>query len=164
MILKCICLQAVRSTINRYIFSARVFLVFRQGGLLTANRKSMLGKWLHAMPEQIYGKELKLLIQQGRIKLHKRTEKIVDQKVYFQNDGSPIHIDNIIWATGFRRDDHWIDIEAAFKDGYIDHIEGVSVVKGLYFVGLPWQTSRGSALLGWVKYDAQRIVEHLLRE
>ncbi|OIB00568.1 oxidoreductase [Paenibacillus sp. LC231] len=147
-----------------HIFGKSIFWYFDKVGFLTANRKSTLGKWLHAMPEQIYGKELKLLIQQGRIQLHARTEKIVDQTVYFQNEESPIHIDNIIWATGFKRDDHWIDIEAAFKDGHIDHMEGVSVVKGLYFVGLPWQTSRGSALLGWVKYDAKRIVDYLLRE
>lgn len=69
---------------------------------------------------------------------------------------------NVIWATGFKRDDQWIDIPDAFDShGQIKHNEGVSPVRGLYFVGLPWQTSRGSALLGWVKYDAQKIVDHL---
>lgn len=146
-----------------HILGRSIFWYFNKFGFLTANRTSKLGKWLHNMPEQIYGKELKSLIQQERIALHSRTEKIVNQEAYFQNEKLPIHIDNIIWATGFRRDDQWIEIQEAFKDGYIAHREGVSVVNGLYFVGLPWQTCRGSALLGWVKYDAQRIVNHLYK-
>jgi putative flavoprotein involved in K+ transport len=36
-------------------------------------------------------------------------------------------------------------------------------VKGLYFIGLPWQTSRGSALLGWVRYDAQKIANYIIQ-
>ena len=30
-------------------------------------------------------------------------------------------------------------------------------VAGLYFLGLPWQYTRGSALLGWVKDDAEYL-------
>jgi hypothetical protein len=33
----------------------------------------------------------------------------------------------------------------------------VSDVRGLYFLGLSWQHTRGSALLGWVKEDAEFI-------
>jgi putative flavoprotein involved in K+ transport len=33
----------------------------------------------------------------------------------------------------------------------------VTDVPGLYFLGLPWQHTRGSALLGWVKDDARHI-------
>ncbi len=34
-------------------------------------------------------------------------------------------------------------------------------VPGLYFVGLPWQYTRGSALLGWVAEDAEFIAERV---
>ena len=37
------------------------------------------------------------------------------------------------------------------------HRRGVTAVPGLYFLGLPWQHTRGSALLGWVKDDAEYI-------
>jgi putative flavoprotein involved in K+ transport len=44
------------------------------------------------------------------------------------------------------------------------HHRGVSCSPGLYFLGLTWQYTRGSALLGWVKDDAEfiagRIAEH----
>jgi putative flavoprotein involved in K+ transport len=33
----------------------------------------------------------------------------------------------------------------------------VTDVSGLYFLGLTWQHTRGSALLGWVKDDAEFI-------
>ena len=39
-------------------------------------------------------------------------------------------------------------------------------IPGLYFLGLPWQHTRGSALLGWVKDDAEyiaRAIEELPR-
>ena len=39
-------------------------------------------------------------------------------------------------------------------DGQVRHDAGVTDVPGLYFLGLPWQTCRGSALLGFVGADA----------
>ena len=41
------------------------------------------------------------------------------------------------------------------------HRRGVTEVPGLYFLGLPWQHTRGSALLGWVKDDAQFIAQRI---
>jgi putative flavoprotein involved in K+ transport len=41
------------------------------------------------------------------------------------------------------------------------HKRGVTAAPGLYFLGLPWQYTRGSALLGWVKDDARYIAEHI---
>jgi putative flavoprotein involved in K+ transport len=34
-------------------------------------------------------------------------------------------------------------------------------VPGLYFLGLTWQYTRGSALIGWVKDDAEFIAEQI---
>jgi putative flavoprotein involved in K+ transport len=31
----------------------------------------------------------------------------------------------------------------------------------LYFLGLPWQHTRGSALLGWVKDDAEYLARQI---
>jgi putative flavoprotein involved in K+ transport len=49
-------------------------------------------------------------------------------------------------------------------DGRVEHRRGVTAIPGLYFLGLSWLYTRGSALLGWVKDDAQyiagRIAEH----
>jgi putative flavoprotein involved in K+ transport len=42
----------------------------------------------------------------------------------------------------------------------------VTDVPGLYFLGLTWQWTRGSALIGWVKDDATFLAERIaaLRE
>ena len=43
------------------------------------------------------------------------------------------------------------------------HHRGVTALPGLYFLGLPWQHTRGSALLGWVKDDAQYLASEIAR-
>ena len=43
------------------------------------------------------------------------------------------------------------------------HRRGVTAAPGLYFLGLSWLHTRGSALLGWVGHDAEHlaaVVEH----
>ena len=72
-------------------------------------------------------------------------------------DGSTLDVDAVIWATGYRFDHSWIEIPVAGEDGMLRHRRGVTDVPGLYFLGLPWQHTRGSALLGWVKDDAEFI-------
>ena len=46
-------------------------------------------------------------------------------------------------------------------DGHVRHSAGATSVPALYFLGLPWQTCRGSALLGFVGADAARLDERL---
>ena len=70
-------------------------------------------------------------------------------------DGSELQVDAVIWATGYRLDHSWINLPSG--DGLIPHKRGVTEVPGLYFLGLQWQYTRGSALLGWVKDDAEYI-------
>ena len=64
---------------------------------------------------------------------------------------------SVIWATGFRLDHSWIDVPVFDEAGRVVHERGVTESPGLYFLGLPWQHTRGSALLGWVKDDAEYL-------
>jgi putative flavoprotein involved in K+ transport len=67
----------------------------------------------------------------------------------------------VIWATGFRKDHSWIDAPI-FDDGQrVVHRRGVTVSPGLYFLGLTWQHTRGSALIGWVADDAAYIADQI---
>ena len=63
----------------------------------------------------------------------------------------------MIWATGFRDDHSWIDVPVFDDGGAVAHERGVTDAPGLYFLGLQWQHTRGSALLGWVKDDAEYL-------
>jgi len=76
-------------------------------------------------------------------------------------DGSELDVDAVVWATGFRPDYTWIDVPVADPDGRVLHRRGVTDTPGLYFLGLTWQHTRGSALLGWVKDDAEFVVERI---
>ena len=63
----------------------------------------------------------------------------------------------MVWATGYRFDHSWIDVPGVLRDGRVVHTRGITEVPGLYFLGLPWQSTRGSALLGFVTDDAAHI-------
>jgi putative flavoprotein involved in K+ transport len=76
-------------------------------------------------------------------------------------DGSEIELDAVIWATGYRPDYAWIKLPIFGSDGRLRHRRGVTDMPGLYFLGLTWQHTRGSALIGFVKDDAQFLTERI---
>ena len=92
--------------------------------------------------------------------LHGRTVGAAGSRVSFA-DGTDLEVRSVIWATGFRPDHSWIDAPIFDGDGRLVHRRGVTESPGLYFLGLSWQHTRGSALLGWVKDDAQHIANEI---
>ena len=75
--------------------------------------------------------------------------------------GSELEVDAVIWATGYRPDYSWIKLPVFDETGRVRHRRGVTDVPGLYFLGLSWQHTRGSALIGWVGDDAEFIAGEL---
>jgi putative flavoprotein involved in K+ transport len=67
----------------------------------------------------------------------------------------------VVWATGYRSDYTWIQIPAAVEHGRVVHRRGLSEIPGLYFVGLSWQHTRGSALLGFVNDVAAFLADQI---
>jgi len=76
-------------------------------------------------------------------------------------DRSELEVDAVIWATGYRPDHSWIELPVLDADGRVLHHRGVTDIPGLYFLGLSWQHTRGSALLGWVKDDAEFLAAQI---
>ncbi|MGH3110342.1 MAG: flavin-containing monooxygenase [Gaiellaceae bacterium] len=76
-------------------------------------------------------------------------------------DDTELEVDAVIWATGYRSDYSWIEPSVLGPDGSVEHRRGVTEVPGLYFLGLSWQHTRGSALIGWVKDDAEFIADRI---
>ena len=85
------------------------------------------------------------------------------RRVSFE-DGSGLEVDGVIWATGYRPDYSWIRLPVLDEAGRLQHRRGVTDVPGLYFLGLTWQHTRGSALLGWVREDAEHIAGRMAEE
>ena len=77
------------------------------------------------------------------------------------DDGTALTVDSVIWATGFRPDHSWVELPVFDAGGRVAHQRGVTASPGLYFLGLPWMYTQGSALLGWVKNDAEFIAQRI---
>jgi putative flavoprotein involved in K+ transport len=67
----------------------------------------------------------------------------------------------VVWATGYRSDHAWIHVPGVVREGHVVHRRGVTEVPGLYFLGLTWQHTRGSALLGFVSDDAAYLANQI---
>jgi len=67
----------------------------------------------------------------------------------------------IVWATGFALDFGWLRVDAFHPDGRPRHQRGISSEPGVYFLGLPWQTRRGSSFLWGVWHDAKFIADQI---
>ncbi|ATJ83749.1 flavin-containing monooxygenase [Halomonas beimenensis] len=67
----------------------------------------------------------------------------------------------IVWATGFSVDYGWLDVDAFDENGKPQHQRGVSREPGVYFVGLPWLSRRGSSFIWGVWHDAKHIADHI---
>ncbi len=70
-------------------------------------------------------------------------------------------VTSIIWATGFTVDYNWLDVDSFDKYGKPQHQRGVSGEAGVYFVGLPWLSRRGSSFIWGVWHDAKYIADHI---
>jgi len=66
-------------------------------------------------------------------------------------------VTSIIWATGFATDYSWLQVDALDDKGKPQHQRGVSSEPGIYFVGLPWLSRRGSTFIWGVWHDADHI-------
>ena len=70
-------------------------------------------------------------------------------------------VTSIIWATGFRQDFNWLKVDAFDERGAPIHQRGVSVAPDIYFLGLPWQSRRGSTFLWGVWHDAKYVADQI---
>jgi putative flavoprotein involved in K+ transport len=77
-------------------------------------------------------------------------------------DGRIISVSSIVWATGYKPDFSWIDMPVINEKGWPLSKKGVSTqVEGLYFIGMLFQRSLSSSLVGGVGRDADFIARHI---
>ena len=144
------------------IMNKSIFWWLDKLGVYTANVNSMIGQFLKKQADPIFGYELKSFIKNGRVIVKPRTISIQNDHFIFE-DNSEVKVNNVIWSTGFRSDYSWIDMSEVFNDkNQLLHQRGITSVKGLYFLGLPWQSSRGSALLQGVGKDAEYLLNDII--
>ncbi|MCU5501582.1 NAD(P)/FAD-dependent oxidoreductase [Bacillus wiedmannii] len=136
------------------LFRKSIFSWLEKLGLLYAELNTKRGKWFQKRKDPMFGFEGKELIRSGAIKLEGKVVHASENSIMFQNGGT-YSAESIIWSTGFIQNYKWIEIEKAVNEkGFPNHVKGISPVRGLYYIGLPWQSQRGSALICGVGKDA----------
>jgi putative flavoprotein involved in K+ transport len=127
-------------------------------GLITKTIDSRIGRRAQHR-DTLIGSSPRQLRRSG-VEVRPRAVGAADRTVTFA-DGSDITVDAVVWATGYRPDHSWIDVAGLLNEDRVTHRRGVTTVPGLYFLGQSWQHTRGSALLGWVKDDAEFIADQV---
>ena len=130
--------------------------------ILDQSVESRLGRKLSTR-DTLIGSSPRELTKRHGVELKPRLVDADGHRVRFE-DGSEAEVDAVIWATGYRPDYSWIDAPILDLDGRLRHRRGVTDVPGLYFLGLTWQHTRGSALIGWVGDDAAFIAGEIAAE
>lgn len=127
--------------------------------ILDRNVESRLGRRLRTR-DTLIGSGPRELERRYGVELRPRAVDADGRTVRFE-DGSELQVDSVIWATGYRPDYSWLEVSVLDDDGHVQHRRGVTDLPGLCFLGLSWQHTRGSALIGWVRDDAEFIAERI---
>jgi putative flavoprotein involved in K+ transport len=128
-------------------------------GLIRKTAATRIGRRM-AGRDTLIGSSPRALRRRHGVELHGRAVDAAGSTVSF-DDGTTLDVRGVIWATGFGVDHSWIDVPVFDDDGRLVHERGVTESQGLYFLGLTWQHTRGSALLGWVNDDAEYIARRI---
>lgn len=71
-------------------------------------------------------------------------------------------ITTILWATGYSLDYSWLQVDGTLdENGKPAHARGVSRAPGIYFLGQPWLSRRGSAFIWGVWHDAKFLSDQI---
>ena len=71
-------------------------------------------------------------------------------------------VTSIIWATGYATDYSWLKVNAFDEKKQPKHHRGISSEPGVYFLGLPWLSRRGSTFIWGVWHDAKFIADQIV--
>jgi putative flavoprotein involved in K+ transport len=136
-----------------------LFFWLTRSGFFTVPAHTRIARRLRARGDLVIGTRSRALRRRG-IDFRPRLTDLDGRTARF-SDGTTVDVEAVVWATGYRPDYSWLHVPGAVVDGQVRHTAGVTDVPGLYFLGLPWQTSRGSALLGFVGADAARLSDSM---
>ncbi|MGN6169605.1 MAG: flavin-containing monooxygenase [Solirubrobacteraceae bacterium] len=141
------------------ILGRDLFWYLEKIGTMRRSTDTRIGRRLKGR-DTLIGSNPRTLRTRHGVGLHPRAVKASGRTIRF-SDGSELDVSAVIWATGFRNDHSWIDAPIFDDRHRVVHRRGVTDSPGLYFLGLTWQYTRGSALIGWVADDAAYIADQI---
>ena len=125
-------------------------------GFLSYSKYSWIGRRINSSVQPVIGTDVKEILSRKNVITVGRTKDALNEEIVFEKD-TITSIKNIVWATGYRPNFKWIEGLELDEDNYPKNYRGVSNIDGLYFIGLPWMFTRGSATLGGVSKDANYL-------
>jgi putative flavoprotein involved in K+ transport len=141
------------------ILGRDLFWYLEKTGLIRKSTDTRIGHRLQGR-DTLIGSNPRTVQKRHGVRLHKRAVGASRRTVRL-SDGTELGVSAVIWATGFRNDHSWIDAPIFDDQQRVVHRRGVTDAPGLYFLGLTWQHTRGSALIGWVADDAAYIADQI---
>lgn len=140
------------------VLGRSVFWWLARAGLMDVPVDTLLGRRM-SQTDTLIGKSPRQLHRSG-VRITGRAVRVSGGAVMTE-DGHQVRARSVVWATGFRPDYGWIEAPVFSEGGTPLHQRGITGAAGLYFLGLSWLHTRGSALLGWVGGDAEYLAQHL---
>jgi putative flavoprotein involved in K+ transport len=129
-------------------------------GIMRVTSSSRLGRRIQTRGEFVIGTNRRRLEGKG-VRFRPRLVDAEARTVRFADHRLLEDVGVVVWATGYRSDYAWIQIPGVVREGQVVHRRGVTEVPGLYVLGLSWQHTRGSALLGFVHDDAAYLADRI---
>lgn len=77
------------------------------------------------------------------------------------DDGRTMDVSTVVWCTGSGPDHSWLDVPVLDDEGRPVHERGVTAEPGLYFLGLLFQHSLASSMIGGVGADAAFVADRV---
>lgn len=139
------------------VLGRSVFWWLERAGLLDVTVESRLGRRM-SRADTLIGASPSALRRRG-VALRGRVTAAARDALTLAGGGT-VTPGAVVWATGFRPDYSWLDVPVLAPAGTPVQRRGVTDAPGLYFLGLPWMHTRGSALAGWVGRDAAYLAGH----
>ncbi|MGO1585468.1 flavin-containing monooxygenase [Mesonia sp.] len=150
-------------TLPQEILGKTLWWWFTKTGFLSFSKDSYLGKKISHSRQPVIGTDVKGILDRENVIPVGRTNDAHQHQIE-TDEKSISDIKNIVWATGYRPNFSWIKGLELTQEGYPKHKRGISAMKGLYFIGLPWLHTRGSATLGGIKKDAKYLKKYINKE
>lgn len=145
-------------SIPQQILGKTLWWWFTLIGFLSYNKYSWIGKKISSISQPIIGTDVKEILSRNNVIIAGRTKDALNDEIIFE-ERKISTIKNVIWATGYRPNFKWIEGLELDEANYPKNYRGVSNIEGLFFIGLPWMYTRGSATLGGVSKDASYLAK-----
>ncbi len=132
-------------------------------GLLRRTADTPFGQRMRDNDGTVIGSSRRDLARRG-VSFRPRFSRAAGRSVGFA-DGTSTEVDAVVWATGFEIDDSWIEVPGVLDNrGRLVQERGVVAgAAGLYTLGRAWQHTTGSALLGFVRHDAEWLCGRIVQ-